>query len=153
MRVTIERETTVGDLLDEIGEIYGSEEELRSYLREHPQDWDARIALHDYKEYADEPRDKRLEDSREIIIPDTALDELTFRRVKLMLELKQLDGEIEGIRSLSRTLERDVKNVSQDVRALREIGLLDVKEQGPGRPHIVSLPGKNIDLHLLEAEA
>ncbi len=153
MRVTIQRDTTTGELVQEIQGRYGSKAELARYVDEHPDDWDAKVALHDLEEYTDEPQDKRLEDTREVIVPDSAIDELTFRRLTLLLQLKRFDGKMEGIRSLSRALDRDVKNVSQDVKALHEIGLLKVQEQGVGRPHIVSLPGNRIGLHILEAEA
>lgn len=151
MRVTIEREIDVGDLLEEIHERYGTREELQAFVEENPKDWDARVALHDLQAYADEDPGKRLEDTREILLPEEALDELTFRRLEMLVRLKQHGGSVEGVRALARALDRDKKNVSQDVDALRELGLVTVTPRGPGRAHRIALPGHRIDLHLLEA--
>lgn len=151
MRITVEREVTVEELLDDIRERYGSSEDIEQLLEEDPRDWDAKVALHDIEHYADERPDKRIEETREIVLPEASLDELTSRRLELLLAVKRADGEVEGIRELSRLVDRDVKNVSSDVEALRTLGLLEVREQGAGRAHLVSLPGHRIDLHLLEA--
>lgn len=151
MRITIERERAVGDLLEGIRERYGAEEELEDYLEEHPRDWDARVALHDLREYRESDPSRTIEDTREIVLPESALDEITFRRVELLVRLKQMGGHVEGIRKLAREVSRDKKNVSEDVDALRELGLLSVRPRGPGRAHRIELPGHRIDLHLLEA--
>lgn len=151
MRITIERELTIGELLQDIQERYGSQQDLEAHLEKHPRDWDAKVALHDLREYGDADPAKRVEDTREIVLPDDSLDDLTAKRLGLLLAVKRAGGTVEGVRHLARSVERDVKNVSDDVHALRSIGLLEVREQGPGRPHLISLPGKRIDLHLLEA--
>lgn len=151
MRITVEREVTVQELLEDIRERYGSAEDIEQLLEEDERDWDAKVALHDLEHYAETDQDKRIEETREIVLPEESLDELTFRRLQMLLAVKQADGEVEGIRQLSRIVERDVKNVSEDVQALRRLGLLEVRKQGPGRAHLVSLPGDRIDLHLVEA--
>lgn len=151
MRVSIQREIQIGDLLEEIEERFGGERQLENHLEENPRDWDARVALHDLREYRDEDPGKRIKDTRELVLQDSALDRLTFRRLELLVEIKQQGGTVDGIRRLARLLERDKKNVSADVEALREVGLLSVRRRGPGRAHEVRLPGEQIDLHLVEA--
>lgn len=74
-----------------------------------------------------------------------------IRRVELIVRLKQMGGRVDGVRELARQLSRDKKNVSEDVDALRELGLLSVRPRGPGRAHRIELPGEQIDLHLLDA--
>lgn len=151
MRITIQREQSVGQMLDGIRERYGSIEQLETYLEQNPQDWGAKVALHDLRAYGDEEPTKRIEDTREIVLPESALDEITFRRVQLLVRLKQLGSSIDGVRKLARELSRDKKNVSEDIDALRELGLLTVQPRGPGRAHRIQLPGEKIGLHLLEA--
>lgn len=153
MRITIERDLTVKELLDDIQARYGSRAEIEDHLDDNPRDWDAKVALHDLQEYQDTDPSTRIEDTREIVLPDRSLDELTSKRLSLLLTVKQAGGEVEGLRNLSRRVDRDVKNVSDDVTALRGIGLLEVRKQGPGLPHLISLPGQRIDLHLVEAGA
>lgn len=151
MRITIERQLAIGEMLEGIRARYGSEDELEAYLDEHPQDWDARVALNDLREYADTEPTERIEDTREIVLPESALDEITFRRVELIVRIRQLGGSVDGVRKLARKVSRDKKNVSEDVAALRELGLLSVRPRGPGRAHRIELPGDRIDVHLLEA--
>lgn len=151
MRVTIERQLTVGELLDSIRARYGSREDLETHLEESPRDWDARVALHDLEEYQGEAPGKTIQDTREVVLPDAALDELTFRRIQLLIHLKQEGGQIDGVRKLARETSRDKKNVSQDIDALRTLGLVTVQPRGPGRAHRIELAGDRIDLHLLEA--
>lgn len=152
MRITIDRERTVEEILDSIHARYGSRQQLEAHVDEHPQDWEARVALHDLEEYGDADPTMGIQDVREVVLPDAALDELTFRRVQLLVRLKQAGGEVEGVRKLARALDRDKKNVSQDLEALRELGLVSVHPRGPGRAHRIELAGERIDLHLLEAE-
>lgn len=153
MRITIERDLTAGELLEDIRARYGSEAALRDHLEEHPRDWDAKVALHDLREYRDVAPDQTIQDTREIVLPDRSLDELTSKRLSLLLTLKRAGGEIDGLRELARTAGRDVKNVSSDVEALRGLGLLEVRKRGPGRAHRISLPGTAIHLHLMDASA
>ena len=149
MRITVESDTTVGEHLARIEERYGGAGKLRAYVKENPHDVAARVALHDLAEYRGERPDKRILETREIILPESDLGELTLRRLRLLLTLSTL-GEAASVRSLAQALRRDVKNVSLDVNALRELGLLRVEEGGPGRASRVRLPGHRIDLHLVE---
>jgi predicted transcriptional regulator len=153
MRITVRQRTTVRELLDEIQRKYGSMDELRAYVRKHPQDTMAKVALHDAREYADEKPTKVLRETREIIIPDSAIDQLTVQRLQLLLTLKGLAGAVPSVRALAKVVKRDIKNVSEDIRMLSELGLVDVEEAGPGKPNRISLPGDRIDLHLVESEA
>lgn len=50
----------------------------------------------------------------------------------------------------ARAVKRDIKNVSEDVRILSELGLIEVEVAGPGKPNRISLSGDQIDLHLIE---
>jgi hypothetical protein len=152
MQITVERERTVGDLLASIRDRYGSKADLEAYLEENPRDGDARVALHDLRAYEDRDPDERIEDTREIVLLPSALGEGTVRRLQLLLSVKRLGGQVDGLRGLARRVERDGKNVSEDVDALGELGLLTVTPRGPGRAHRIELPGHRIDLHLLERE-
>jgi predicted transcriptional regulator len=67
--------------------------------------------------------------------------------------MKGLAGVVPSVRTLARAVKRDVKNVSGDVRALEELGLLEVEDRGRGKASRIRLPGDSIDLHLVEAEA
>lgn len=151
MRITIERELEIGELLSEIQNQYGSRAELEAHLEEHPDDWNAKVALHDLREYEDTDPTKQMTDTREIVLPEEALDEITFRRLELVLQINRAGGDVDGIRELARLADRDKKNVSEDVQALRELGLVSVQPRGPGKPHQLKLPGHRIELHLLEA--
>jgi hypothetical protein len=151
VKVTVRRSVTVGRLREEIAAQYGSERALRARVRRSPGDFAAKVALHDLREYATDDPAKVLHEERHVVIPDRALDQLTVQRLQLLLALKGLSGEAPGVRALARALGRDVKNVSEDVRALHGLGLLDVVAQGPGRPSRIALPGDSIDLHLVEA--
>lgn len=151
MRITVSRETTIGDLLDRVKRTYGTEEELEAHLDENPKDWGAKLALHDLKEYQDQDPATEMEDTREIILPDEAFRHLTYQRIKLLLELKNQGGQAPSLRDLARSLDRDKKNVSEDVAALRQLGLLRVEKRGPGRAHPIHLAGDSIHLHLLDS--
>lgn len=153
MRITIRRRTTVRELLDQIQRKYGSLDELRTHVRKRPQDVMARVALHDAEEYADEKPAKVIRETRAIVIPDSAIDQLTVQRLQLLLTLKGLAGAVPSLRTLAKAVKRDIKNVSEDIRVLSELGLVDVEESGHGKPNRISLPGDRIDLHLVEAEA
>lgn len=153
MRVTIESQKTVADLLRRLRETYGSLTALRKHVADNPRDTMARVALHDWMEYSGDEPDKVISEVREVIIPDSAIDELTIQRLQLLLALKSLLGTAESTRALARTVHRDIKNVSKDVRALNELGLLRVEGVGKGRPNRITLPGNQIELHLVEASA
>lgn len=151
MKVSIHEERTVGEIREAIRERYGSVADLRAHVEDHPDDLQARIDLHDLREYRDAPPTRRVRQRRIVVVPDDRIDELTVRRLQLLLSLKRLGGRAESIRRLADAVGRDVKNVSRDVEALDELGLLAVDRQGPGRPHAVALPGQRVDLHLVEA--
>lgn len=151
MRITIEDETTVRERLAQIRETYGSPARLRARVASRPNDLAARLALHDLTEYADNDPEERILETREVILRDHELGALTFRRLELLLALRT-QGEAPSIRRLAEDLGRDVKNVSLDVQALHDLGLLRVDEAGPGKPSRVRLPGHRIDLHLVEPD-
>ena len=153
MKVTIRSKSTAGEIVARILRTYGSRERLRAQLRSHPQDVAARVALHNLGEYQREPPGKRVEETREVIIPDARLGVLTGARLQLLIRLRMEHGEIEGVRRLAALLDRDPKNVSEDVEALRELGLLDVEAAGRGRPSRIRLPGEDVTLHLVESGA
>jgi len=153
MRITVRQRTTVRDLLDRVQRKYGTFDELRAHVRKHPQDVMAKLALHDAQEYAQEKPTKVIRDTREIVIPDAAIDQLTVQRLQLLLALKGHAGAVPSMRRLARAVRRDIKNVSEDIRVLSELGLVDVEEAGRGKPNRISLPGDCIDLHLVESEA
>lgn len=150
MRVTVHEERTVEELRQRVHERYGSRDDLRRHVEAHPEDLQARVALHDLAEYEDDPPDLRVRARRVVVIPDDRIDELTVRRLQLLLSLKRLGGRADSVRGLADAVSRDVNNVSRDVRALHDLGLLEVDRRGPGRAHPVSLPGQRIDLHLVE---
>ena len=153
MKVTIESRKTVSDLLGDLRERYQSLSALRKHVAKHPRDTMAKVALHDWTEYSDDKPDKVISEVREIIIPDAAIDELTVQRLQLLLALKSLLGAADSTRALARTVHRDIKNVSEDVRVLNELGLLRVEKAGKGRPNRITLTGNHIELHLVEADA
>lgn len=152
MKVTIRQRKTVGELLSQAREKYGSLQVLKKYVAERPDDVMAKVALHDWTEYQDENPGKVIHETREVIIPDSTIDKLTVQRLQLLLTLKRMAGAVPSTRALARTVHRDIKNVSEDVRVLRDLGLLDVETAGRGKPHRISLPGDQIDLRLVEAE-
>lgn len=152
MRITMKQEVTVRELLDQIGERYGQREKLEAYVRTHPRDLVAKAALHDLREYCGADPRKIIRETKEVIIPDHAIDQLTVQRLQLLLTLKSSAGRVPSVRSLARMLKRDIKNVSEDVEVLRRMGLVEVEEQGRGKPRRVALPAKSIDLHLVEAD-
>lgn len=153
MRVTVKRQVRIGELLAEIEDRYGDRSDLERHLEENPDDWDARVALHDLEAYSDADPDESLRDTRELVLPDTALDRITSHRLELLVEVERAGGSVLGVRELARRLGRDKKNVSEDVQALEQVGLLSVRRPGPGRAHEIRLPGDEIDLHLVEAGA
>jgi hypothetical protein len=153
MKVTIQRQTTAGELLQEARAKYGSMTALQKYVKDHPHDTMAKLALHDLKEYKDEDPNKVIRETREIIIPDSAIDQLTVQRLQLLLTIMGLVDSEPSVRALARAVHRDIKNVSEDIRALSELGLINVKSGGRGKAHRISLPGDHINLHLIEAEA
>lgn len=151
MKVTVRRSYRVGERRTEIRETYGPPDELRAHPEANPHDVAARVALHDLTEYADADPDLRIDAEQTVIIPDEALDRLTLQRLHLLLAIHAQGGAVASVRSLARLVDRDVKNVSQDVHALSSIGLLHTEPGGHGRPTRVHLPGDEIDLHLVEA--
>lgn len=151
MRITLEEETTVQDILDRIAARYGNLQALERHVKAHPDDLAARMALHDQKEYRERPRDEKVREVRDVVIPDRALDALTVRRLYVLLALRAKGGRVEGLRELARALGRDVKNVSEDLAALEELGLVRVETQGAGRSTVISFPAVRMDLHLVEA--
>jgi hypothetical protein len=151
LRVTIRRETTVGEMRAEMAEKYGSMEALRRHVKRHPKDFLAKVALHDAQEYRADPSSARIHQTRQIIIPDASIDLLTVQRLQLLLTVKGLGGTARSLRALAKAVARDVKNVSEDVRALEELGLLVVEDEGPGKPSHIRLAGQRIELHLVEA--
>lgn len=153
MKITIRERRTVGEILDQVQRRYGTRAKLRAYVKAHPHDVMAKVALHDLEEYRTDDPGKVIQETREVIIPESAIDQLTIQRLHLLLTLRGLHGSVRSIRALARTLNRDIKNVSEDVRVLRELGLIHVEHTGRGRASRISLPGDQIDLHLVEAEA
>jgi predicted translin family RNA/ssDNA-binding protein len=152
MKITVRHRTTVRELLDQIQRKYGSLDELRVHVSKHPQDVMAKVALHDAQEYGAEKATKVIRETREIVIPDSAIDQLTVQRLQLLLTLKGLAGAVPSVRTLAKAVKRDIKNVSEDIRVLSELGLVDVEEAGRGKANRISLPGDRIDLHLVESE-
>lgn len=152
MRISIESETTVGDLLKRARARYGTLRELRAHVKENPDDVAARVALHDLVEYRRTDPRKRVTETRDIVLSGRRLNQLTMRRLEMLLALQGL-GEAASVRRLAQALCRDVKNVSADVAALRKLGLLKVEASGRGRPSRVRLPGQRVDLHLVEPDA
>lgn len=153
MKVTIKRQTTVGEVLEEARGKYGSSKALRQHVKNHPHDTMAKLALHDLNEYKDDDPSKVIRETREIIIPDSAIDQLTVQRLQLLLTIKGLMDTAPSVRALARAVHRDIKNVSEDIRALSELGLVQVQESGRGKAHRIFLPGDQIDLRLIGAEA
>lgn len=153
MKVTIESRRTVSELLAELKHKYGSLSSLREHVAQHPRDVMAKVALHDWHEYVEDDPEKTIREVREIIIPDSAIDQLTVQRLQLLLVLKSLLGIAESTRALARAVDRDIKNVSEDVRVLNELGLVHVERAGRGRANRITLPGDQIELHLVEANA
>jgi hypothetical protein len=152
MRVTVRSRRTVGAILRAIEHSYGSEADLRRRVRAHPSDVAAKVALHDVRAYRGRPPSDVIEEARSLVLPDSAVDELTVQRIHLLLALQRLGGEAAGLRALARAAGRDVKNVSGDVEALRRFGMLEVLATGPGRPSRVRLPGESIELELVRLE-
>jgi hypothetical protein len=151
VRITLEEETTAQDILDRIEARYGSQRALERHVNSNPDDVGARMALHDLRDYERRPRDEKVRETRDIVIPDEALDRLTFRRIGVLLALRALGGRVEGLRELARVLERDVKNVSEDLAALEELGLVRLQTTGAGKATVISFPAVRMDLHLVEA--
>ena len=151
MRITVEEELAVADLLRRIASRYGTRRALEKRVRDRPRDHAARVALHDLDEYADARPDERVREVRHVVIPDDALDRLTLQRLRLLLQVKSMGGRVEGTRALARALRRDIKNVSEDVEALAELDLLHVHPGGRGRPSVIVFPAVKLDLHLVEA--
>ncbi len=54
---------------------------------------------------------------------------ITGARVELLSAIRQQKPK--SIQELARMVERDFKNVYQDVKLLAQFGLIDLKEQGP----------------------
>ena len=66
---------------------------------------------------------------------------LTPRRLEILQTLRQ--KSLSSVRALSKSLERDYKNVHADVRALENVGLLERTKKGALR-----VPWDIIDAHL-----
>lgn len=150
MRIAIERTMTVGELLGEIAEVYGDERALQARLRKNRKDAGALVALHNLREYAGEKPAKQITETREVVVPDSKLGLLTANRLHLLLAVKDAKGEVEGLRRLADLVNRDVKNVSEDVQVLSSLGLLTVASHGRGRRSTIKLSGQEIRLHLVE---
>jgi hypothetical protein len=152
MRVSIHQRRSAKELLQSVNDKYGSIRALQNHVQEHPEDLSAKLALHDVKEYRKTDSSSVIDETREIIIPDGQVDKLTAQRLHLLLALNAMSGSTPSARALARALERDIKNVSQDIRALESLGLLNVTKATRGKPCKISLPGDRIDLHLVEAK-
>ncbi|MHB8586425.1 MAG: HVO_A0114 family putative DNA-binding protein [Thermoplasmatota archaeon] len=137
-------------MLEQIRHKYGSRSDLRKLVKAQPENTAAKIALSRWDDYEDSPTDEPIKVTRELVIPDDAIDRLTQRRVRLLLALKRLKGPA-SVRELARALGRDVKHVSEDVIVLEELGLIHIDAHGHGRAHEIYLPASRIDLHLVEA--
>lgn len=153
MKVTVRRKVRVGDLLAEASRKYGSIAQLRARIKRRPDDFAAKVALHDLQAYRQEPPDALVTETRSLIVPDEAIDQLTAQRLELLLRLKGLGGAAASVRALAKAVRRDVKNVSLDVQELSRLGLVEVAPQGHGRPSRIALAGTSIELHLVEGEA
>jgi len=71
---------------------------------------------------------------------ESARKVLTEKRLEILEYLKQ--NEVESVRELSRELDRDIKNVSDDLGVLWENALIDYEEDGrKKKPYLAS---KNI---------
>lgn len=107
------------------------------------------MAIHDWKEYSQRDPSETIRETREIVLQDDAIDQLTLRRLRLLLHLGS-KAEPASIRDLARSLGRDVKNVSEDVAALATLGFVESRGGGRGRASAVRMPADRIDLHLVE---
>ncbi|HLE98201.1 MAG TPA: hypothetical protein VI997_12585 [Candidatus Thermoplasmatota archaeon] len=150
MIVTVEGETTVGALRARIRRTYGDRGRLDARARRDRNDFAAWAALRSLDHHEDADPAEVVHQTRSFVLPDRHLDDLTVRRLQVLVTVGSRDGGFESVRALAATLDRDVKNVSTDVRALERLGLLAVHRRGRGKPSTVRLPGKTIRLEISE---
>lgn len=152
MRISIQHETSAGALLAAARRV-GPRRTLEARVRRDSHDYEAKLALHDLREYADTDPAESVQAERWIILRDDRLDRLTLRRLELLMRLSALGGSAHGVRRLAAAAGRDVKNVSLDIKALASIGLVLVTRAGRGKAATISLPGHRISIHLVEPPA
>ena len=79
-------------------------------------------------------------------------DLATLRKVlspkRLGLLWAILEHEPHSVRELAERVERNIKNVSQDLAFLSRLGLVELKEARRGAPQAPTLPYDEIDLNL-----
>ena len=148
MNIQLERTTTAGQLVAEILERYGSRTALARHVRGHPKDAAAKVALHDLDEYRDEDPGLKVREGTILVFRDADLDALSARRFSLLVTLGSQGGTAVSVRALARMAGRDVKNVSEDLKALSKLGLVRVEANGRGRPAHVALAGDSIRIEL-----
>ncbi len=148
MMLRVERRTTVGAFLDDMGRRYGDARGLRTYVRSHPRDLAAKADLGDVEFFRRHPemRSEPLEESVSLIpVSDRALSAFTGQRMALLDALAA--GRFASTRELARHLGRDVRNVHGDLRALYGLGIVEF-ERGPGRRRAPRLAGDSIRIEL-----
>ncbi len=148
MMLRVERRTTVGAFLADMGRRYGGPRGLRTYVRSHPRDFAAKTDLEDVEFFRRHPemRSEPLEQSVSWIpVTDRALSVFTGQRMALLDTLAA--GSFGSTRELARHLGRDVRNVHGDLQVLHGLGIVEF-EQGPGRRRAPRLAGDSIRIEL-----
>lgn len=139
MMIRFQETLTVSEFLESIKRRYKDEENLRMHVKKHPRDIRAKLDLEDFEYYAKRPDmiHKKIQRAVSLIpVTDEALAMFTAQRLK-MLDILQFE-RFESVRQLAEYLGRDVRNVYDDLRRFRSLGILDL-EPGPRNSRIPRL--------------
>lgn len=131
---------------------YGSRENLARLARrrKNPEAWNDLMDLRLLEE-----RPERLDEEFRVttigVLSPEDLDRLTPQRLRLLSRIASSKRPL-NITELARALRRDKKNVSEDVRVLEGLGLVETRREG--REKIAETPGREVSIILTEpAEA
>jgi predicted transcriptional regulator len=101
---------------------------------------------------------RALEDGEELTekyvlsLPDEAALERVLRAKNLELLRTVATEDPESVRELARLVERDVKNVSQALHRLEELGLVDLEQNGRAKRPVVWYDHLEIELSIGDGE-
>lgn len=129
MRITLIRQITGKELIEELEETYGSFRRLENLYMRNQDNMKLYSDLDDWKYFREHP-DEIIEDAKDVIT-----EKLTLGR----LELEMLDfikhNNPNSIRELAQMIHKDISVVHPRVKKLEEEGLIELKE-GPKRRKI-----------------
>lgn len=139
MRITLIKEITGRELIQDFEKTYGSLSRLEKLHERNPEDMKIYMDLDDWKYYLDHP-DEIIEDGKTIITEKLTLGKLEMELLNFIKNEKP-----QSIRELARMIHKDIRTVHPKVKELEKEGLIEFKK-GPKNKKIPVMSYDKIEI-------